>query len=138
MKFTVGANPLTVSSLGRTFASGNSRAHIVKLVTVSDGADVNNGSVSISMAGGTSGEFKYGSLANPVTLSANTSYYLVSQEDYNGDQWYDCDSHVTTTSVATCDGFVYSWQPWNVFLYPGSVCDRQTPAAANSSELWNK
>jgi hypothetical protein len=119
MKFTVGANPLTVTSLGRMCVGGNSRAHTIKLVKVSDGADVSNGSVSVSMADGTAGEFKYGSLANPVTLSANDSYYLVTEEDYNGDQWYDCDSHVTTTGAATCNGFVYSWEPWNVFLYPG-------------------
>ena len=119
MKFTVGANPLTVTSLGRVFVSGNSSAHTVKLVRASDATDVNNGSVSISMTGGTPGEFKYRSLANPVILSANTSYYLVSEEVYGDDQWYDCDSQVTTTSVATCNGFVYSWQPWNVFLFPG-------------------
>jgi hypothetical protein len=119
MKFTVGTSPLTVTSLGRTFASGNSRSHIVKLVKASDGTDVSNGSVSISMAAGTVGQVKYAPLASLVTLSANTSYYLVSQENYNGDQWYDCDSGVTTTSVAACNGFVYSWEPWNVYLYPG-------------------
>jgi hypothetical protein len=32
MKFTVGASPLTVTALGRTFASGNSLTHIVKLI----------------------------------------------------------------------------------------------------------
>ena len=58
----------------------------MKLVNASTGADVPQGSVSVSMSGCTAGQFQYTSLAN-LTLQANTAYYLVSQE--SSDQWYD-------------------------------------------------
>ena len=88
MKFTVGASNLTVSALGRIFITGNSGTHIVKLVQAANGADVPGGSVSVSMVGGVAGQFKYIALGSPVTLQANTAYYLVTQEVNGGDQWY--------------------------------------------------
>src|SRR5439155_27075739 len=57
---------------------------------------------------GTAGQFVYGTLANPVTLSANTSYYLVSQEIPGGDRWGTEYMTLTTTSVASCDGAILS------------------------------
>jgi hypothetical protein len=116
MKITVGATPLTVSQLGRIFVSGNSGTHIVKLVRASTQTDVPNGSVSITMSGGSAGQFKYGTLASAVTLSANTAYYLVSQETAGGDQWGNFNTTVTTTADGTCDGAVYfgSGYPWSV------------------------
>jgi len=113
MKFTVGTHPLTVTALGRIFASGNSGTHTVKLVGASDGSDVMDGSVTISMVGGMPGEFTYSLLATPVILAANTSYYLVSFEDLNGDGWYDNNTRVTTANVGTCDGHVYGDVAWN-------------------------
>ncbi len=91
MRFTVGSSGLNVSALGRLFIPGNSGTHTLKLVQANNGADVPGASVSVSMAGGVSGQFKYVSLASPVTLQANTAYYVVSQEASGGDQWYDTD-----------------------------------------------
>jgi hypothetical protein len=93
MKFTVGASPLSVTALGRYVISGNNATHMVKLVNSSSGTDVPNGSVSIALSGATAGQFKFGLLANPITLSANTSYYVVSQETPGGDQWASRDDH---------------------------------------------
>jgi hypothetical protein len=98
MSFTVGPNPLTVSYLARLEAAGNSGSHIVKLVNASTGVDVPGGSVTISAAGGTPGLFVYGALASPVVLSANTAYYLASQEAVGQDTWYDLDTTVLTTT----------------------------------------
>jgi hypothetical protein len=42
-----------------------------------------------------------------VTLAANTAYFLVSEEFFNGDSWYDQSTRVTTTSVALCNGAVW-------------------------------
>ena len=39
-------------------------------------------------------------LAAPVTLSANTAYYLASQETSGGDQWCNYTTVLTTTSAA--------------------------------------
>ena len=105
-KFTVGSTALTVSSLGRICIAGNSAAHAIKLVNASTGLDVPQGSVTLSMAGCTPGQFKYGSLGS-VTLLANTAYYLVSNELSGVDQWYDYGT-LTTTSVASVNGSIYS------------------------------
>jgi len=107
MKFTVGANGMTVSSLGRIFVAGNNGVHTVKLVHASDGSDVAGASVSVSLAGGTVGQFSYVPLGVAVSLPAGASYYLVSQESASGDQWYDWGTVSTTTSAAV-NGAVYS------------------------------
>jgi hypothetical protein len=80
----------------------------VKLIKASTGADVVNGSVAIAMGGIPDGQFKYATLATPVILSANTSYYLVSQETLGGDVWANETTTVTTKSVATCNGAMYN------------------------------
>jgi hypothetical protein len=108
MKFTLGASPLTVKALGRVFFNGNTGTHTLKLVNAGTGADVPNGSVSVSMAGGTAGQFKYVPLATAVTLAANSSYYLVSQETPGGDTWATSNTSLTTTAVAGCDGAILS------------------------------
>jgi hypothetical protein len=147
MKLTVGATGLTVTELGRIFINGNSGVHTVKLVRASDQADVPNGSVAITMSGGTPGQFKYGTLSSPVTLAANTMYYLASEEVAGGDQWYDvANTTVTTASVGSCNGGVYlgSSYPWKVvtsanhtyvpvdFKYTGSGNPLPPPLAASS------
>src|SRR5207302_8763334 len=48
----------------------------------------------------------YGNLSSPITLSANATYYILSQEVSGGDQWYDFNTTVTTTLDATLMGGV--------------------------------
>jgi hypothetical protein len=107
MEFTVGATPLNVTALGRIYIAGNLGTHVVKLVGVIDGADVPGGTVSISLPSGTPGQIAYALLASPVTLAANTSYYLISSEMSGGDQFYDLGS-VTTTNAASVDSGIVS------------------------------
>jgi len=109
MRFTVGGMPLNVNALGRMVAPGNSRTHQLKLVNALTGKDVPGSTVSVSLAGATSGQFKYASLPRTVTLPANGAYYLVSSETQGGDSWYSSNTSITTTSVATCFGGVF----WN-------------------------
>ena len=108
MKLTVGPSPIVVSALGRIFIAGNGGTHAVKLVNASNGADVPGGGVSIAMAGGTAGQFTYASLANAITLPANTAYYLVSLETPGSDRWATSNTTVTTTAAATCNGALLS------------------------------
>ena len=108
MQFTVGPTQLNVTSLGRIYVAGNTRSHLVKLVRVSDGADVPGGSVTVSLPSGTAGQFAYAQLASPVTLPANTAYYLVSQETNGGDQYYDV-SAVAASNVVAVNSPVYFW-----------------------------
>ncbi len=107
MSVTVGVSPLTVTSLGRVFASGNTGTHTVKIVNAATGADVAGGAISISMGGGSPGSFVYGNLQTAVVLAPNTTYYVLSQETSGGDQWYDYNTTAQTAWVASLDGAVY-------------------------------
>ena len=108
MRLKVGASDLQVSSLGRWVVSGNTAAHTVKLVDGATGADVAGGSVSVATAGAPAGAFRYATLAAPLILRANSTYYLVTQETAGGDAWYDYDTRVVTTSAGSDTGAVYS------------------------------
>ena len=100
MKFTVGSSPIVVRELARWVVStSGSGTHTVKLVDAVTRQTLPNGTASISTAGAPVG-FKYGTLPAPVTLAANTSYFLASQETLGGDQWYEGDSVLTYNSSA--------------------------------------
>jgi len=119
-RFTVGASPLSTGSLGRICVAGNSGGHIVKLVNAATGIDVPGGLTVVNMGGCTAGQFRYADLASPVTLQANTAYYLVSLEVSGGDQWYDF-GNVPTTSVATVNNAVYfDGASWHAFGGPNT------------------
>jgi hypothetical protein len=125
-KLSVGAQPLTVTFLRRLCSPGNSLAHDLKVVRVSDNQTV--ASVTVGMSGCTAGEFKYALLASPVTLSANTSYYVVSYEA-GGDLFRDwTGTWLTTTSVATLTAAVYTpdgGQTWGRKSHWASSARRQ-------------
>jgi hypothetical protein len=61
------------------------------------------------MSGGTAGSFVYASLPAAVTLDANSTYHIVSEETSGGDQWYDFNTTIATTSVAAAKTSVYSY-----------------------------
>jgi Concanavalin A-like lectin/glucanases superfamily/Bacterial Ig domain/Chitobiase/beta-hexosaminidase C-terminal domain/Bacterial Ig-like domain (group 2) len=108
MNITVGASPITVTALGRIVLAGNTGSHVVKIVQASNGADVTGGSVTVNTAAGEPGSFAYASLSSPITLNANTSYYVVTQETQGGDQWYDYNNTIVqTTNVATVGTAIY-------------------------------
>lgn len=105
---TVGNSPIAVNQLGRYAASGNSSAHVIKIVRSDTGADVPGGAVNVSMSGAAPREARYATLQSPVTLQANTRYYIVSQEGLGGDDWHHSDTRVKTTKDATADSGVWS------------------------------
>jgi hypothetical protein len=107
MSVHVGPSALVVNSIGRLFAAGNAGNHVLKIVDAGSGADVLGGTVTIGMAGGTPGSFVYGALASAVTLSPNTTYYVLSQETQGGDSWYDLNTTVQTTGDAALNAPVY-------------------------------
>jgi hypothetical protein len=111
MRITVGGTPMSVSQLGRMVAPGNSGSHTVKLVRVSDGQDVPGGATTVSTSGAAAGQFQYGTLSSPVTLSSGESYFVVSQEFAGGDSWHDWQSDIATTSAASANAAVYGSGP---------------------------
>jgi hypothetical protein len=103
MKFVVGGSNVTVSSLGRWCATGSSQDHTVYLAS-SDGTPIISATVS-----GTGGAdaFKFTSIT-PTVLTAGATYYLMSQEFSGGDTFYDYDTTITTTAVATVSQASYA------------------------------
>jgi hypothetical protein len=113
MQVLVGDSALTVSSLGRMNVAGNTQAHTLTLVRASDGVGVPGSSVNW-MASGASGQFSYADLPSPVTLAANTLYYVVTFETEGGDQWYEIDTSVTPSADGSIPTGIYwsnSWIP---------------------------
>lgn len=106
MRFIVGGNPLNVTALGRIYVAGNNKSHVVRLVRASDGTDVPGGSVTITLPSGLAGQFVYAALPSPVTLDANTTYYLLSAETASGDQFYDLGPVTPTNAVSVVNGVV--------------------------------
>jgi hypothetical protein len=106
MSITTGGTQLNVTQVGRICVSGNGSTHTLKFVLASSGADVSGGSAMVNMAGCTANQFTYSNLS--LTLAPNTTYYLVSQENNGGDQWYDIGS-VAGTSAAVINWAIYSW-----------------------------
>ena len=102
MGFTVGSKPIDVVALGRLVTAGNTGTHAMKLVDAASRDDVPGSNVNVPVAGGTVDEFAYADLPVAITLSANTTYYLVSEESTAGDQFRDSvNTFVTTTNAAS-------------------------------------
>lgn len=99
MKFTVGASPLTISQLGRYAISTNTQTHQIRIFDATTGADV--AKTIVDCAGQTG--FVYGNIiGGNVTLSANTSYYLLTDNYSNQDYLYaGTDTTITATAGIT-------------------------------------
>ena len=106
--FTVGSTPINVIALGRIYIAGNSAPHTVKLVNAADGSDVPGGTATVVLPSGAPGQFAYATLPQPITLAANTTYYLVSQEVAGGDQFYNAGPVSATPAVTINSSIVYA------------------------------
>ena len=120
MSVTIGADPVVVNSLGRIVAPGNTIAHTLKIVDGSTLLDVPGGSVSVPTAGGAVGAFAYASLTSPLTLNANATYYILSQETKNGEFFYDTTTAAQTTTAGVLNGPVYG-TPYVAVTAPGHM-----------------
>lgn len=116
-----GDYPLTVSSLGRLFYEGNTGEHTIKLVDAATGADVEGSAVTVNMEGGEVDQIVYADLAVPITLAANSTYYLLSSEDAAGDSFGDCCDNLFAASGAAINGYVYhDGSAYQTLLFPSS------------------
>ena len=98
MEFTVASQSLDIQALGRVHAAGDVHQHTIKIIEKATLTDL--ASVTLDTMGGTDGQMQSAKLSNPVTLSPNTTCYLVSQET-STDSLYMDDSTIQTTGVAT-------------------------------------
>jgi len=118
---TTGDYPLTVFSLGRLFYEGNAGTHTLKLVDAATGADVEGSEVTVNMEGGTVDQIVYADLAAPITLAANSTYYLLSSEDVAGESFGDCCDNLFAASGAAVNGYVYhDGSAYQTLLFPSS------------------
>jgi hypothetical protein len=103
-QFTVGGDDIDVSSLGRWVTAGNTGTHTVDILS-SDGSTV-VATASVDTNGASSGQYEYQSIT-PVTLTASTTYFIVSTESNGGDQWQDFPNTVTPDSAITIPDAAY-------------------------------
>lgn len=101
MKITIGANPIAVKALGRYAASDSTENHRLRIVDATRANPfLEVASTVVNMEGSADGQFKYASLPSPVLLEAGKSYYILSEEAYGKDYWYDGDLSVQSGSSA--------------------------------------
>jgi len=98
-KFVVGGSTIHVTALGRYTWTGNSLSHTLML-TDSSGAHITGGSCSVNLSGATANQANFCTLSSAVTLSASTTYYLVSSETNGGDEWENSGSDTATWTSA--------------------------------------
>ncbi len=113
-RFTTGAKPILVTQLGTAVVGGDSQSHSLELVRVSDLSVVAQATLQTSTA--QANNFAYVSLATPVMLAPNTSYYLVTSETSGGDLYVAAAGVQWTSIVQSIDGMVKfdttnGWQP---------------------------
>jgi YD repeat-containing protein len=124
-RMTTGAQPLTLTSLGRLCSPGNSLLHELRLIRAADNVVV--ASTGVSMSGCAVNQFRYESLSSPVTLAANTSYLVVSYEA-GGDAFHDwTGTALTTTSAATVSHGVYTTNGGQTWGAAGSTGSSYVP-----------
>lgn len=109
-KFTVAGAPITVTHLGRWKASGDSNVHDMQLFSYgTNPAPISGGQANVDMSQSADPDgYVYVALVTPQTLSASTVYQIGSQEVNGVDHFYQNDTTVTSTAVASVDqGFYY-------------------------------
>ena len=105
-EFNVGASSITIDALGAEddnasgggFGGGLSAAHTVDIWNVSSGSVVATVSVPAGTAGTLINGFRYAILNSPVTLQANTYYYIGNFADAHG--FYDFTDGSGTSSTS--------------------------------------
>lgn len=108
MVVTVGPASLTLITLGRAYAPGNTGTHNIKIVDQATKADIPGSLVSVTMVPAVPGEFQYAGLPAPVTLDAGRTYYIVALEMAMADQFYDHNTVVQTMPGASVVNAVFT------------------------------
>jgi hypothetical protein len=127
-QITVGASDMTVTHLGRWVVSGNSGSHDIAIF---DGTNIATDSIAtanVNTSGQPSDDLTYTALGSPVNLTSGNTYYVMSLESNGGDQWYNYDGTIpTTTADAVLDQSCYDSggtiafviSPGEAFGFPG-------------------
>lgn len=102
-RILVGSQPIVVRSLGRMYRGDNIGNRVLRIVRANDNAVL--AQTTVLMSDWNYGQFRYSNLTSPVTLAANTTYYIVSQEE-SGNRFLG--GSISASGVATLNGVVAS------------------------------
>lgn len=116
--FTTADQPLVISALGRYRIAGNTASVRLKIVDADGGTDVPQASVIAGPPSSSSPGFDYVSLASPVTLAANHTYYLVAEQQRDQDYFYHSSTVVNFDSSIRGNGAVY-WDNVSQWILEG-------------------
>ncbi|HVF39199.1 MAG TPA: hypothetical protein VM939_04810 [Gemmatimonadaceae bacterium] len=105
MQIEVGASPIKIRQLGRSFITGNNQIHVMKIVDAAF-ADV-GAPVAVQTTIG-AGEWRYALVPDmpPLILNAGQRYYIVSQETSPGDVFWNHNTQVAPTTAAGTDATI--------------------------------
>jgi hypothetical protein len=91
------ASNATCRALGRWVLPGNTQSHVVALCSLS-GAVL--ASTIVPTVGAVPGGFAYANLATPYSMTSGTTYLVLSQESFAGDQFYDLNTTIFPSGLA--------------------------------------
>lgn len=89
--------PVVITQLGRWVLSGDNQPHTLSIYDTS-AQPVLQASVTVNTAGATAGQFLYGTLSTPYSVSPGASCLILSSENQYLDPWYDYDGTFPTTA----------------------------------------
>ncbi len=109
MKITIGDTPIAVTALGRLAVGESTETHRLRIFDATrNNAFTELTSTVVDMNGVRDKQFHYAALPQPVVLEAGKSYYIMSEENYGKDYWYDGNMTIEyDNAVATVDGTVF-------------------------------
>ena len=102
LRLLTGMAPIEVRALGRIYLTTSAQTHTLRLIKAMTKEIV--ATAEWTPDGGTHNQIKYVDLPTPVTLSANTEYYLVSKETSGRDSFYNDDTVVSVTPPSAITG----------------------------------
>jgi hypothetical protein len=80
------SSPIVITQLGRWVQGGNHQIHTLSIL---DTLLNTLATVTVNCSGAATGQFLYGRLSSPYSLSTGAKVYIVSSETSQGDMWFD-------------------------------------------------
>ena len=99
MGIVIGGKRIQATRVGRAVVAGNNGTHKVRIIEKASNSEL--GSADVVTTGTAAGSFAYADLNPAVVLQPNLTYYVLSDENMAGDQFFDADTTVMTSAAAS-------------------------------------
>jgi hypothetical protein len=121
-QFTVGSNNLTVTALGYFDDSGDGlqQSHDVGLYS-STGATLGTVTVASGTTDPVVDDFRYADLGAPITLFANTTYYIAGETGTAVDIWADSSLGATITKSSDANTYIEYYDISSTLDFPSTI-----------------